>query len=119
MDATTIADTLASWIAAALVPLIAYGLALLRRWGINDTVLAAITRGAGAAYAELVRGKEGTTHAAIERAVDVGAAYVEKRVPATLPKAGFVNHDAVRDAVRAHLGTLLAADPTVSPKGGG
>jgi hypothetical protein len=116
MDATTIADTLASWIAAALVPLIAYGLALLRRWGINQTVLAAIGRGAGAAYAELLRARDGATPAAIERAVDAGAEYVEKRVPDTLPKAGFVNTDAVRQAVRAELGKMLAADPSVSVK---
>jgi hypothetical protein len=119
MDLTALAQQLAELLVPIIVYILGHGLVLLRRWRINDTVLAAITRGAGAAYAELVRGKEGTTHAAIERAVDVGAAYVEKRVPATLPKAGFVNHDAVRDAVRAHLGTLLAADPTVSPKGGG
>jgi hypothetical protein len=118
MAATTIADTLASWIAMALVPLIAYGLALLRRWGINQTVLAAIGRGAGAAYAELLRARDGATPAAIERAVDAGAEYVERRIPATLGKAGLPNTDSVRDVVRAELGKLLAADPTIGPKAG-
>jgi hypothetical protein len=37
-------------------------------------------------------------------------------VPDTLPKAGFVNTDAVRQAVRAELGKMLAADPSVSVK---
>jgi hypothetical protein len=118
MDLTALAQQLTELLVPLIVYILGHGLVLLRRWRINETVLAAIARGAGAAYAELVRRKEGTTHAAIEHAVDIGAAYVERRVPDTLPKAGFVNTNAVRDAVRAQLGTLLAADPTVSPKGG-
>lgn len=118
MEPQTIASDLAVWIAPALVPLIGYGLALLRRWRINETVIAAIVRGAGAAYAELVRNREGVTTSAMEAAVDAGAAYVEQRIPATLAKAGFASTDAVRQAVKAQLGTLLAADPTVGPKAG-
>lgn len=118
MNTETIARDLADLIVPLLIPAVGYGLALLRRWRINDVVLRAVVRGAGAAYVELVRGKEGTSHGAIEAAVDVGAAYVEARVPDTLAKAGLKSPDAVRDAVRAQLGTLLAADPTVGVRGG-
>ncbi len=122
MNTETIAQMLSQWIVELLMPvliyLIGHAVVLLRRWRINDVVLRAVVRGAGAAYVELVRGKEGTSGPAIEAAVDVGAAYVEARVPDTLAKAGLKIPDAVRDAVRAQLGTLLAADPTVGVRGG-
>lgn len=88
--------------------------ALARRWHINTTVIRAVVRGAGAAYMSLVQDREGASTAAIERAVDAGAAYVEQRIPSALVKAGFGNTDSVRQAVRAQLGTLLAADPGVT-----
>ena len=118
MNTETIAREIANLIVPLLIPAVGYGLALLRRWRINDVVLRAIVRGAGAAYVELVQSKQGTNNAAIEAAVDVGAGYVESRIPATLVKAGLASPDAVRDAVRAQLGTLLAADPTVGVRGG-
>jgi hypothetical protein len=108
-----LAGQLAELLAAALVPVFAWALALLRRWHINTTVVRAVVRGAGAAYMSLVQDRDGATTGAIERAVDAGAAYVEQRIPATLGKAGFHNTDSVRQAVRAQLGTLLAADPGV------
>lgn len=110
---TALAAQLAELLAAALVPLLAWLLALARRWHINTTVVRAIVRGAGAAYMSLVQDKQGPTTAAIERAVDAGAAYVEQRIPSALNKAGFNSTDSVRQAVRAQLGTLLAADPSV------
>lgn len=119
MNITALAQQLAELLVPLIVYILGHGLVLLRRRGINETVVAAIGRGAGAAYAELVRSREGATGTALERAVDAGAAYVEQRIPATLNKAGFQNTDSVRDAVRAELGRLLAADPNVSIKGGG
>ena len=70
-----------------------------------------------AAYVELVRGKEGTSHGAIEAAVDVGAAYVEARVPIRSPRPGSEPRRRARCRAR-RLGTLLAADPTVGVRGG-
>jgi hypothetical protein len=113
MNTVSLAQHLAELLPPLLVPAIAWLLALARRWHINTTVVRAVVRGAGAAYLSLVRDSEGATYGAIERAVDAGAAYVEKRIPDTLGKAGFTTTDAVRDAVRAQLGTLLAADPSV------
>ena len=112
-----LADQLAELLAAALVPIAGYLLALVRRWHINTTVVRAIVRGAGAAYMSLLQDKAGTAAPAVERALDAGAAYVQQRIPATLEKAGFGNTDAVRQAVRAQLGTLLAADPNVKVGG--
>lgn len=113
MNTPTLAAQLAELLVPLLVPIIAWLLALARRWHINTTVVRAIVRGAGAAYLSLVQDRDGASTAAIERAVDAGAAYVEQRIPATLNKAGFNNTDSVRQAVRAQLGTLLAADPSV------
>lgn len=113
MNSPELAQHLAELLAAALVPAIGWLLTIIRRWHINTTVVRAVVRGAGAAYLSLVQEKQGATTSAIERAVDAGAAYVEQRIPATLGKAGFSNTDSVRQAVRAQLGTLLAADPSV------
>jgi hypothetical protein len=112
-----LADQLAELLAAALVPIAGYLVALVRRWHINTTVLRAVVRGAGAAYMSLLQDKAGASAPAVERALDVGAAYVQQRVPASLPKAGFGNTDSVRQAVRAQLGTLLAADPSIKVGG--
>jgi hypothetical protein len=114
MNTTALAGQLAELLAAGLVPVVLYVLALLRRWHINTTVLRAIVRGAGAAYMSLLEEGEGATKGAVERAVDAGVAYVEERVPQFLPKAGFGTTGAVRDAVRAQLGLELASDPRVS-----
>jgi hypothetical protein len=113
MEKEVLAGQLAELLALALVPAIGWALAALRRWHINGIVLKAIARGAGAAYMTLLETRDGITPQAIDWAVGEGAAYVEKRVPGTLPKAGFVSTSDVREAVRAHLGTLLPADPSV------
>lgn len=118
MDAEALAHQVTQLLVPLIVPAVAYLLAMLRRWRINDVVLRAIVRGAGAAYLEMVRSRPAAGHSSIESAVEIGAAYVESRVGATLPKAGFTDPAAVRDAVRAQLGTLLAADPTVGVKAG-
>lgn len=117
MTTESLAGLMGQMLAAGLLPLAAWLLAMLRRARINDTVLRAVARGAGAAYMSLLEDRgQGVTATTIDRAVDAGAAYVESRVPATLPKAG-VNTDAVRDLVRAELGKLLAADPSVKING--
>jgi len=113
MNASDLARQLAELLVPLLVPAIAWLLALARRWHINTTVVRAIARGAGAAYLSLVQDRQGATVVGIERAIDAGADYVEQRIPDTLGKAGFHNSDSVRQAVRAQLGTLLAADPSV------
>jgi hypothetical protein len=113
MDLEATARHIADLMVPAIVYLLGHALVVLRRAKINETVIAAIGRGAGAAYTELLRSRDGATPAAIERAVDAGAQYVERRIPATLNKAGFGNTDSVRDVVRAELGKLLAADPNV------
>jgi hypothetical protein len=107
MEPESIAGLLGQAITAALVPLVGIALAWLRRWHINETVLKAVTRGAGAAYMTMVEDKR----AGISGAVEVGAAYVERRVPTALARAG-VDSDALRELVKSHLGTLLPADPS-------
>lgn len=114
MTAESLAAAFSDWIVAALVPLAAWLLSMMRRAAIRDTVLRAVVRGAGAAYMSLLEDKaQGVTPATVARAVDDGAAYVESRVPASLPKVG-LDTEAVRTMVRAELGKLLAADPGVT-----
>ena len=117
MDPTLLAEHLAELLAAALVPAAGWLLTIARRWHINTTVLRAVARGAGTAYLSLLQDRQGTTPGAIERAVAAGAAYVEARVPGAVDKAGMGAED-VAQAVRAQLGTLLAADPSVRVGGG-
>jgi hypothetical protein len=113
MTAESLAALLGQIATAGLLPLAAWLLAMLRRAKINDTVLKAVARGAGAAYMSLLEDRDrGVTPGTIAKAVDDGAAYVEERVTGTLTKAG-VDTDAVRSLVRAELGKLLAADPSV------
>lgn len=114
MEANAIAGLAWGWLTELAMPWLALAittaLAYARKWKINDTVLKAVARGAGAAYLTMLEERRGT--AGLAQAVDAGAAYVEQRLPATLVKAG-LDTDSVRQMVRAELGKMLASDPTV------
>jgi hypothetical protein len=106
--------SLAEIVAAALVPVFGYGLALFRKHMARSTVLRAVARGAGEAYLVMLEQQRGVAGA--RSAVEAGADYVIDRVPAAMASAG-VNGEDVRQMVRAHLGTMLPADPNLKVGG--
>jgi hypothetical protein len=106
--------SLAEIVAALLVPVFGYGLALLRKHMVRSTVLRAVARGAGEAYLVMLEQQRGVAGA--RSAVEAGADYVIDRVPAAMASAG-VNGEDVRQMVRGELGKLLAADPGVKVGG--
>lgn len=117
MSAEDLARLLVELLMPALLAVAGWALALLRRWAINATVLRAVARGAGAAYLSMVQEKAGASEGAVNRAVLAGADYVEQRIPDTLARAG-VTALALQQIVRAELGRMLAADPSVKVGGG-
>lgn len=92
---------LTGWLGTALI-------AYLQKKHINTTVVEAVTRAAGAAFAYAkTNGKNLKDPTVFAEAVRVGVAYLESRVPEALSKAGVVGFEKDK-MVGAELGKQMA-----------
>lgn len=85
---------------------------VMRKHNINTTIIEALGRAGGLAYAELVKSNKLGQAKSISEAVKVGEDFMRDQVPDAMKSAG-VTPNAVSKMVTGELGKLLAADPTV------